>query len=53
MYSNSKDNGFCNSATPISGIFEGIDFLKDTTVLRIPPLESLESGLLKLFLGQT
>ena len=32
MYSNSKDNGFCNSPTPISGIFEGIsDFLKETT----------------------
>lgn len=29
MHSNSKDNGFCNSATPIPGIFEGIiDFFK-------------------------
>lgn len=24
MYSDSKDNGFCYSATPVSGIFEGI-----------------------------
>ena len=29
MYSDSKDNGFCNSVTPISGVFEGIiDFFK-------------------------
>lgn len=33
MYSDSKDNGFCNSTTPISGISEGIiEFLKNTTV---------------------
>ena len=24
MYSDSKDNGFCYSATPVSGICEGI-----------------------------
>lgn len=51
MYSNSKDNGFCNSVILILGIFEGIDFLKDIIVFRIFLLELLEFGLFKFFLG--